>query len=417
MRLLTILIVCLLCRSAFPQQGETLVLPGLLEKEALQAGNPLATYAAMLDLEKQYRQSKIFAGVYPEIRFNFEEFLGFPNATTEALSLPAFKSRTPSVETPFPVDFTPRSALWVIERESAKTKAVIFGEEHHSPQTRSLYEGMLRMLWKKGYRYLAAESFDDSVMCSDLHYPTYASGLYTHDPVYASAFRVARDLGYKLISYDTNERGPNSDQSFRDRTQAEIIKKRVFDVDPEAKVLIFAGRGHAAEVTAQDGWTPMASVLKNITGINPLTVYAPTMTERSSREEENPLYLYATRLNLVREPTIFVSKKSGHLLGSESFDAYVFWPRLKIDGGRPDWMRTTLKRKRAPIPNELRKGQAPYLVQAFREGEPADAIPVDQVLIVDRSNIPALMLPKGRFWIRTIDRNSVVRASKNMSVR
>src|SRR5947209_6250220 len=55
-------------------QEETLVFPGLLKKEELEAGNPLATYAAMLDLEPQYLKSKIFAGIYPEIRFNFEEF-------------------------------------------------------------------------------------------------------------------------------------------------------------------------------------------------------------------------------------------------------------------------------------------------------------------------------------------------------
>lgn len=53
---------------------ETLVFPGLLNKEALEAGNPLATYAAMLDLEPQYQRSRIFSGIYPEIRFNFEQF-------------------------------------------------------------------------------------------------------------------------------------------------------------------------------------------------------------------------------------------------------------------------------------------------------------------------------------------------------
>jgi len=38
-------------------QEETLLFPGLLKKEALEAGNPLATYAAMIDLARQYRRS------------------------------------------------------------------------------------------------------------------------------------------------------------------------------------------------------------------------------------------------------------------------------------------------------------------------------------------------------------------------
>lgn len=72
---------------------------------------------------------------------------------------------------------------------------------------------------------------------------------------------VAKDMGYKLIAYDTTERGPAGDASFRDRRQAENIKARTFDVDVGAKVFIIADRGHASEETAQDGWTPMASVL------------------------------------------------------------------------------------------------------------------------------------------------------------
>src|SRR5687768_12291916 len=74
-------------------QQETLVFPGLLKKEALEAGNPLAPYAAMIDLEPQYRESKIFAGIYPEIRFNFEEFLGLPFAGVQAMSLPMYKRK------------------------------------------------------------------------------------------------------------------------------------------------------------------------------------------------------------------------------------------------------------------------------------------------------------------------------------
>src|SRR5688572_7734744 len=127
-------------------QEETLVFPGLLKREALEAGNPLATYAAMLDLEPKYQKSKIFAGIYPEIRFNFEEFLGFPLAGVQAMSLPMYRRKTPSVETPIPASYEPESAVKVIEREAQKTRIVVWGEEHHLPQTRSLYEPLLRAL-------------------------------------------------------------------------------------------------------------------------------------------------------------------------------------------------------------------------------------------------------------------------------
>jgi hypothetical protein len=385
-------------------QEETLVFPGLLKKEALEAGNPLATYAAMLDLEPHYQKSKIFAVIYPEIRFNFEEFLGFPLAGVQAMSLPIYQRKATSVETPIPVSYKPESALQVIEREAKKTRIVVLGEEHHLPQTRSLYESLLRLLWRQGYRYLAAETFTDKVMSPDFRSPDYQSGYYLLDPVFASAVRVAKDMGYKLVAYDTKERGPSGDASFRDRTQAENIKARTLDLDPHAKVLILAGRGHASEETAQDGWTPMASVLKRLTGINPLTVYAPRMSQRLTLEEEDPLYRFATSRGLVSQPTIFVNQGAGRLLGSDSFDAYIFWPRFKVEDGRPDWMVQTLGRRRTRIPPQLLRGRGMRLVQAFWEKDRATAIPVDQVIIDAPNDRKILMLPAGRFWLRTLDR-------------
>jgi len=309
-------------------QEQGLVPPILLKKQALEAGNPLATYAAMLDLEPQYLKSKIFADFYREIRFNLEEFMGFPLAGVQAMSLPTYRRAKPSVETPLPESYRAEAALRVIEREARKTRLVIWGEEHHLPQTRSLFESLLRVLWRQGYRYLAAETFTDEVMRTDFKYPDYQSGYYLLDPVFASAVRVAKDMGYKLIAYDTEERGPAGDGSFRDRKQAENIKARIFDRDPQAKVFIIAGRGHASEETASGGWTPMASVLKRLTGINPLTLYAPRMSQRLTPDEEDPFYRFATLHGLVKEPTVFVNRTEGRLLGSDGgdLDAYIFWP-------------------------------------------------------------------------------------------
>lgn len=405
-------------RNATLRQEEGLVPPILLKKEALQAGNPLATYAAMLDLEPQYLKSKVFADFYREVRFNLEEFLGFPLAGVQAMSLPTYRREKPSLESPLPKSYRAESAISVIEREAKKTRLVIWGEEHHMPQTRSLYEVLLRTLWQQGYRYLAAETFADQLMNAEFKHPDYQSGFYLQDPVFASAIRTARSLGYKLIAYETEVRGPTGDDSFRDRTQAENIKARVFDHDPHAKVFIIAGRGHASEETALGGWTPMASVLKRLTGINPLTLYAPRMSQRLTPEEEDPLYRFATSHGLLKEPTIFVNRSEGRLLGSDrgDLDAYIFWPRIKLINGRPDWMVRELGRKPIKIPGQLLTGRGMWLVQAFKEGEPASAIPIDQVIIDDQSDRKVLMLPKGKFWLRAIDRDSKVIAETTLIV-
>jgi hypothetical protein len=403
--------------DAVRSQEASLVFPGLLKKEALEAGNPLATYAAMLELEPQYLKSGIFAQIYPEVRLNFEEFLGFPLAGLRAMQLPQLRISASSTEVWDLASYKPEAALRVIEREARKTQIVIWGEEHHLPQTRSLYEAALRALWKQGYRYLAAETFDDSVMAPEFNCPLYQSGYYLRDPIFATAVRVARELGYKLIAYDTTARGPAGDLSFRDRTQAANLKARVFDVDPAAKVFVIAGRGHASEEAAADGWTPMASVLKKLTGIDPLTLYAPTMTPRLTHEEEHPLYRLAVSRGLVEEPTIFVNKAGGTTFGTSSLDAYIFWPPVHVRDGRPDWMVKTLRRRSVPVPKRLSAGSGMRLVQAFVEGEPATAVPVDQIVLSDHETASVLMLPRGKFWLRAIDPDSRVVADMHLSVR
>lgn len=75
---------------------------------------------------------------------------------------------------------------------------------------------------------------------------------------------------------------------------------------------------------------------QRLTGIDPLTIYAPLMSQRLTAEEEDSLYRFATSRGLVNQPTIFVSRREGQLLGTASFDAYTFWPRIKIEAGRPD---------------------------------------------------------------------------------
>ena len=141
------------------------------------------------------------------------------------------------------------------------------------------------------------------------------------------------------------------------------------------------------------------------------------MSERLTSEEEDPLYRFATSRGLVRRPTIFVNRAEGRLLGSDSFDAHIFWPRIKIKDGRPDWMVQALGRRRTRMPPQLRSGRSMRLVQAFREGDPASVIPIDQVVINDTNGRQVLMLPRGRYWLRAIDRDSKVIAEAHLSVR
>src|SRR5437868_15105460 len=125
----------------------------------------------------------------------------------------------------------------------------------------------------------------------------------------------------------------------------------------------------------------MGCALKKATGIDPFTVYAPTMSQRLTRDEEHPWYRAADARGLLKQPTIFVDKATGRTLGFDACDAYVFWPRFRVEEGRPDWMVTILGRKQVAIPEAFRAGRGRRLIQAFVDGEPASAVPIDQLLL------------------------------------
>ena len=93
-----------------------------------------------------------------------------------------------------------------------------------------------------------------------------------------------------------------------------------------------------------------------------------------------------------------------------------FWPRFRVEDGRPDWLVTTLGRKRVAIPEALRAGRGRRLIQAFVEGEPVSAIPVDQLLL-DQPDAPGvLMLPPGKYRLRAVDERTTELAQATLRV-
>jgi hypothetical protein len=68
-------------------------------------------------------------------------------------------------------------------------------------------------------------------------------------------------------------------------------------------------------------------------------------------------------------------------------------------------MVSVMGRHAMDIPGELLSGSGLRLVQAFRTGDLATAVPVDQVALDGVQDPSALMLPVGEYWLRAIDRH------------
>lgn len=412
--------VALAAVSAIPQDATPtpptpLGNPFILQREAFEAGNPLPRYLEQLQREAEYDRSEEWRDTYWQARSTLESALGDTLAADQSWDRVTGRFRNPSqilIESPLE-RFRSEDAVGVVARLARQHRWVMVGEEHVKPQSRSILSALVRALHRQGFRTLAAETFrgNSPDALAKLRSVDISSGTYTVDPVFADGVREAIRLGWRLVPYEAMTQAPadadpDTRQNFRENLQAVNLKTRIFDRDPNAKVLVWAGRAHILE-TAQSGpgggqWTPMAYEFKRLTGVDPLSVYATAYLERSERKFEAPLYKWATDHGRVTRPTIFTDA-DGKPYG-EIFDAQVFFPRSRIVRGRPDWLFRELSRVPVAIPTGLVRARGMQLAQAFRIGDEPSAVPIDQVLLRPGDPVPALALPRGsRAWVRVMN--------------
>ena len=294
-------------------------------------------------------------------------------------------------------DFRPVSALEAIAEAAAARQIVIVNEAHHVPQHRALTAELLRKLKKKGFTHFAAETlFETDVKLNQRGYPIKDTGAYINEPLYGDIVRTALKLGYKVVPYDVAfGNGPDA----RERGQAENLKKRIFEKDSQAKVLIHVGYGHNSEVTRKNGTKLMAGYLKEFTGIDPLTVDQTAMSEHSAPEYERPLYRFVAAQKYFNQPLVFQNQSREFWTHRNSGrDVTVFHPRSRYTSGRPAWLALGGERKQYRLPKDVCQTERNCLVRARFAAESPDAVPVDQ--IEARTGIKtALMLQKGDFII------------------
>jgi len=401
--------------------------PFHLGEKELQAGDPLAGYVQLLELETVYRaggQERLFF----DAKATRQASLGDTQGALQSWAKLNRKhpSRGPQTSSPLD-DYKPADAVSVIVEKAGHHNVIMIGEEHVQPQTRSILKPLLERLWKRGFRYFAAETFTaDLTSTSKLGYATYDTGFYTRDPVFAEAIAEALRLGYELVPYENTEPSGEDDpgdpmirQNWRELMQARNLKSRIFDENPQAKVLVWAGRAHISEEagTVPDGGTlkPMGYQFKELTGIDPFTVYLPAGAEQATPEYESGFYRYATRKGWVDKPTIF-TKPNGDTF-EWGGDALVFLPRVTMESGRPDWLVRELERVPIAIPRSLIFEKGYQLAQAFHVQDFERAVPFDQVLIQPGASPSVLMLPKGKtYWIRSIDEKGEIRGPVEVTV-
>lgn len=313
-------------------------------------------------------------------------------------------------ESPEIHDAKPVDALMEIVRKARSHQIVILNESHLESRNRAFAFQVARELRKQGFEYFAAETFTNSIFDSwSKGYPAMDIGRYTMDPFFGDLVRQAMKLGYKPMNYEAESievTGVGMERiNQRDSAQAEHLVNRIIKLSPKAKIFIYCGGAHLTEnwQTQPDGralaW--MAARLKKATGIDPLSIEQSEQVPHSFPGAESPEFRYADSKGWLKEPVVLTHAGKQLVFGSDwkdGVDMQVFHPRSVMHHARPDWtaMGDYRKEYSVRVVGEVSIGD---LVQAFRKGEPADAVPVDQALITEGPRVLALMLPSGEYRI------------------
>jgi hypothetical protein len=304
-----------------------------------------------------------------------------------------------------------RDAVREIAARAVHARVVILNEAHNSPRDRAFALEVARALRPLGYKLLAMEALSNhpdpaeseramAALVTD-GFPRSRTGHYLRDPLFGDFLRQALALGYRPFAYEdagSSGAGTVLEQiARREQSQAENLAS-VLRRHPGERLFVYVGYSHAAEAPVarpggQAEW--MAMRLKRMTGIDPLTIDQTVIDETSARRRAYR-DLVAPRLR-GRPGILFTGGQplvEGEYAGG--VDLQVVHPPLRLIRGRPEWMRR-IGRRPVDIPRRLLPERGRRLVQAFAAGEPADATPLDQVIVEAGQPAPPLLLPRGPF--------------------
>lgn len=298
---------------------------------------------------------------------------------------------------------------YILERAKAE-EIIIINEAHHNPMHRRFTAGLLKDLYRQGYRYLGLEALADSAV-NERNYATKESGYYTNEAEFGNLIFEARKLGFILFGYEAAE-GKNGKE--REIEQARNIQQ-FKATHPGGKMIIHCGFDHVYEGGVRNWEKAMAGRLKEYTGIDPFTIDQVKFSEKSSPELSH-YFVYATSS---RAAFILTNPEEGVFRGISSphqTDIAVIHPMTRYINERPHWRASGRKAYRLPE-NTLKSGDYPVQVLAYRTGEEAKGIPADIIELENVADRKPLYLAPGRYILISRDKTYQVIHTNTITVK
>ncbi len=288
--------------------------------------------------------------------------------------------------------FKPINAKKYIIEQAKLNRIIIINEAHHQPLHRVFTTELLRELHDLGYDYLGVEdlNYRDSFL-STRKYPIIQSGYFAREPQFGNLIREGLNLGFSLVPYDFDSENFYDE---RDKNAAKHLKK-IFDKDPNAKLIIHCGYDHVFESEASIG-KPLAQYLAELTGINPLTIDQENFTEKSETRFESPFL----QLSKITESSIYINEFGNVFtgrIGQKKVDIKVFHPPSIYYFERPTWLLNTQSKNWFFFPLEKINIAFPILIQVYKKGENASAVPIDIIELTTSDTKKPLALYKGDY--------------------
>lgn len=302
--------------------------------------------------------------------------------------------------------------------QAKQNKVTIINEVHHNPSHRIFTKSLLQELYDAGYTHFGLETLYNgskggTLMANgarildekDLHlnerkYPIRESGVYSKEPQMGNLIREALEIGFTVFSYEKSGVGSGYN---REIGQAENIKA-VMDANPKAKILIHCGASHGHEGIGifESNGKAMAGWLKELTGIDPLTIDQLKNAEESKPEYNTALF---NALNL-ENSSVLVDNKGvamGFAQNQVYADIAVIHTPTKYINSRPTWLFQS-DTKNLEMDVSFIDINFPIMILAFKEGENIkDAIPTDIVEVNDKEKMINLALKIGKYTMVAVN--------------
>jgi len=280
-----------------------------------------------------------------------------------------------------------------IEKIAADNRIVLMMEDHCASKHREFIGAALPIFKDAKFTHYAAEAIgpvDRSL--AQRGYPRNLTGLYTSDPRFGNTLRRALDLKLEVLCYDFRPFTHDGREEFAATTLAAL-----FLTSTETKLLVHAGHAHVLKHETKYGERWLAARLWEKSGIEPFTIWQWS-SQRDARDYAELVRILKKRNIPLKEPVLLMPPPPMDCglqdppYGLARVDAIVLHPP---DASVAPGMRTVL------FPAEMQKlvgtwtGDLwPVVVSAYKQNEPIDAIPLDQVMLRESETQFVLWIPK-----------------------